>query len=93
MKTITIKSPQPKDGKIPTSEQTKVLMGGTPIHGIRSIRVRYDVDQPITAVMQLFAWPGDVTAAGEFIMQDPLDGERKTIKKIEYTDGSTVDLD
>lgn len=96
METVRIVPPEPYDKDALTlSQGTRVLQGdgGSPevwseIHGIKTIDVHYVAGEPITADVELFVTPDTVDAVPLYIMTHPITGERQTVKRIEFTDGS-----
>ena len=96
MKTVRIVPPEPcKGNRTPTAQGTRVLSGDgnspevwSDIQGVRTIDVHYGVDEIISATVELYVWPETVDAVPSFMMTHPITGERVTIDRIEFADGS-----
>lgn len=93
MKTVRILSPNKDKDGLTLTHGTEVHADGGIVHGIAGMSVDYTPGDIVRATIDLFVTPApDQTAAAAFTMQDPITGEKKTIRKIEFTDGSVVEL-
>ncbi len=77
------------------SQGTKIIdvETGHELHGIYSIDLQVRVDDVIRATIGLLGVMG-TAEIGEatFSIQDPLDGERHAIRRIEYADGTGLEV-
>jgi len=77
--------------RVALSQGTKVFINEQEIHGIFSIDVRYRVDEPVEAIVQLWGQELPHDALGKIVVPHPVSGELSEIKKIVFVDGETFE--
>lgn len=73
----------------PTGRGTKVFTkDGTELHGVRSLRVAIDIDEPNRATVELVFLKVELSVVPTYVIADPVDGTFKKVKRIELEDGT-----
>jgi hypothetical protein len=87
---VKIETPNYSDGPN-TGRGTKTTTdSGAPIEGIRNIVVRISANKAITAEIECFSsFKGDAVA--EFYVTNPISGDLRKVKRIEFADGSVFE--
>jgi hypothetical protein len=88
---VKIESPNIVTSQVSCGNGTLVSTDeGNPIHGVKSATVRFAVDKAVTAELVVYA-AVKTSAMATFVMPDPLTGQEKIVKRIEFGDGSVFE--
>jgi hypothetical protein len=73
------------------SNDTKLTTeDGSPISGVRRAVIKMELNHAVIAELELYT-EFDVSAVAVWVMVDPLTGDRKLLRRIEFADGSTFE--
>lgn len=90
---VHIETANAKTGDPATGYGTRITTpSGEPLHGVTAITVHIPVNAPVTAEVTLLS--GFVGSANSsFVMRDPISGEMKSVRRIEFHDGSRFEAE
>lgn len=77
------------------SQGTQIIdeANGQVLNGIYSIDLHVRVDEPIRATIGILGVMGEAKIGdAKFFVRDPFDGEMRPIKRVEYEDGSCLEV-
>lgn len=87
---------KPHDGKAVTTRAISIRdldTGAEMADTIRSMRVILEPDDIVRAEAMLYLTELGMDAVVEYLMQSPLDGQIKPVKRIEFADGTVWDAE
>jgi hypothetical protein len=86
---VNISTAPTTNGLAPASNGTQVTtQDGTEIKGIRSATIKLEVNEPVTATFEVVSASFVGQADACYQVSDPISGELKTVRRIEWADGS-----
>jgi hypothetical protein len=94
MKLVKIIPPEVRAGRsVATAQGTKVISEKGEINGIKSIKVNIEVDEPVTAEIELFVSMDELNGVvPRFTMVHPFTGERVEVREIRLKNGERIPL-
>ncbi len=66
---------------------------GDEVHGLRNLQIAFKPNHQVYAEMDVFVGAVDLEAVPRMIATDPRTGQRKLLRRMEFVDGSTFDVD